>query len=181
VSALTDHAIARYAEDSKGWRAGQKTEDELLQRIWNLAADVTILLNRIGALEAYKGRTVADERDYEFAERIFYGWRERAESADARARDEYNRGYDEGRKSMEEMDVEELTYEAQADDMSIEQLEENVARWSDLANWMWTIICNVSEGNWERQSMEWQTAARKARDEYHALLPSSLSDMEAPA
>jgi hypothetical protein len=33
-------ALRRYAAESAKWRHGEKTEDELLQRIWNLAADV---------------------------------------------------------------------------------------------------------------------------------------------
>lgn len=35
--------LLRYAEASKEWTHGMKTEDELLQRIWNLAGDVTTL------------------------------------------------------------------------------------------------------------------------------------------
>ncbi len=41
------------------------------------------LASELHELRAYKGRTVADERDYEFAERIFAGWRTRAEEAEA--------------------------------------------------------------------------------------------------
>jgi hypothetical protein len=36
--------LARYADESATWMSGQKTEDELLQRIWNLAGDVKVLL-----------------------------------------------------------------------------------------------------------------------------------------
>lgn len=36
-------ALESYAESSLTWTHGQKTEDELLQRIWNLAGDVKAL------------------------------------------------------------------------------------------------------------------------------------------
>lgn len=41
---------------------------------------------------------------------------------------------------------------------------------ADLAYWAWTIICNVSEGDWGQQPEEWQAAAVRFRDEYHALI-----------
>jgi len=44
--------------------------------------------------------------------------------------------------------------------------------WADLANWMWTIICNVSEGDWTKQSEVWQDAAADCREQYHTLLSS---------
>lgn len=40
----------------------------------------------------------------------------------------------------------------------------------DLCSWAWTIICNAGEGDWTRESADWQTAAAKFRDEYHAEL-----------
>ena len=39
-----------------------------------------------------------------------------------------------------------------------------------LLNWAWTIICNAGEGDWERESGEWQLVARNFRDAYHAYL-----------
>ena len=35
----------------------------------------------------------------------------------------------------------------------------------------WALICNVSEGDWKKQSQEWQDAAQKVRDRFHAHLP----------
>lgn len=40
----------------------------------------------------------------------------------------------------------------------------------DCMNYAWTIICNVSEGDWTKQTQEWQDAAARCRDQYHALL-----------
>lgn len=36
----------------------------------------------------------------------------------------------------------------------------------------WNIICNVSGGDWQKQSAEWQTAAEAMRSRYHAVMPS---------
>ncbi len=62
-------------------------------------------------------------------------------------------------------------------DETIEQLEEDAGTlreaaraWADLCNYGWTIICNVSEGDWTKQPEQWQDAAARFRDEYHALL-----------
>lgn len=43
----------------------------------------------------------------------------------------------------------------------------------DALNYAWTIICNVSEGDWTKQRQEWQDAADRFRDQYHALLDSN--------
>jgi hypothetical protein len=40
----------------------------------------------------------------------------------------------------------------------------------DLLDWAWTIICNAGEGDWTRESADWQEAAAKFREEYHAHL-----------
>ena len=40
-------AMRSYAERSLGLRHGEKTEDELLQRIWNLSGDVTRLVEQL--------------------------------------------------------------------------------------------------------------------------------------
>lgn len=39
----------------------------------------------------------------------------------------------------------------------------------DLLETAWTIICNVSEGDWTKQTKEWQEAAVRLRTNYHAL------------
>jgi|WetSurSiteA1Bulk_404760.scaffolds.fasta_scaffold00038_4 hypothetical protein len=35
---------------------------------------------------------------------------------------------------------------------------------------LWVVLANVSGGNWNEQSMEWQTAAEKWRDNFFATL-----------
>lgn len=40
----------------------------------------------------------------------------------------------------------------------------------DLLHRAWTIIANVSEGNWEDQTEEWQNAAARWRNEFHDSL-----------
>ena len=46
----------------------------------------------------------------------------------------------------------------------------------DLDYWAWTIIANVSEGCWEKQTEEWQEAAAKWRDAFHASLAAARND-----
>lgn len=43
----------------------------------------------------------------------------------------------------------------------------------NLLSWAWTILCNVSHGNWEMQSEEWVGAVESFRDQYHAHLSES--------
>lgn len=40
----------------------------------------------------------------------------------------------------------------------------------DVLNYAWTIICNVSEGDWTKQLPKWREAAIRLREQYHALL-----------
>lgn len=61
----------------------------------------------------------------------------------------------------------------------ISDLEEQYEAAMDCMNYAWTIICNVSEGDWTKQQQEWQDAAARCREQYHALLdsnPASGSD-----
>lgn len=50
----------------------------------------------------------------------------------------------------------------------------------DVLNYAWTIICNVSEGDWTKQQQDWQDAAARCREQYHALLDSSPAAPEVP-
>jgi hypothetical protein len=40
----------------------------------------------------------------------------------------------------------------------------------ELLDDAWRIICNVSGGDWSKQSVEWHTAARNFREKYHDIL-----------
>lgn len=42
----------------------------------------------------------------------------------------------------------------------------------DLLELAWVIIANAGGGDWERESKEWQEAAAKWRDDYHASIES---------
>lgn len=42
-------------------------------------------------------------------------------------------------------------------------------RMRDAAEFLWIVLANVSEGDWTKQNEEWQTAAARARDDYHTL------------
>lgn len=47
----------------------------------------------------------------------------------------------------------------------------------DLLDYAWAILANVSEGDWEQQTKEWQDAAIKWRDDYGRLLKiTSIAD-----
>jgi len=47
---------------------------------------------------------------------------------------------------------------------------EREAQMFHLLEVAWTIIANVSEGNWDHQSLMWREAAEKWRDQYHAAI-----------
>jgi hypothetical protein len=40
----------------------------------------------------------------------------------------------------------------------------------DLAYWAWTLLANVSEGDWTQQTTEWQQAVVRWRDAFHEAL-----------
>jgi hypothetical protein len=48
-------------------------------------------------------------------------------------------------------------------------LDREVERMKNTAEFFWTVVANVSGGDWEKQTPEWETAAAKARDDYHEL------------
>ena len=43
------------------------------------------------------------------------------------------------------------------------------AQYEDLLEAAWTIIANAGEGNWGRESSDWQKAAIDWREKYHQL------------
>ena len=48
----------------------------------------------------------------------------------------------------------------------------------DLLYTAWTIIANACGGNWENAPMDWQKAAEKWRDRWHAALAPSSAEEE---
>ncbi len=42
---------------------------------------------------------------------------------------------------------------------------------ADAAEMLWVVLANVSGGDWEKQSAEWQEAAARWRDNYSAASP----------
>lgn len=49
-------------------------------------------------------------------------------------------------------------------------VEEAVRKALDAAESLWGVVANVSDGDWTDQNEEWQDAAGRARDMYHAAL-----------
>jgi hypothetical protein len=45
----------------------------------------------------------------------------------------------------------------------------------DAAEMLWVVLANVSEGDWTKQSVEWQEAAARWRDNYFAALKTEES------
>jgi len=41
-------------------------------------------------------------------------------------------------------------------------------RMGDAAEMLWVVLANVSEGDWTKQTLEWQKAAARWRDNYFA-------------
>lgn len=51
----------------------------------------------------------------------------------------------------------------------------------DLLEFAWGVIANVSGSNWDKQSPEWQDAAKRWRDQYHARLDEHVAQNATPA
>lgn len=47
-------------------------------------------------------------------------------------------------------------------------LTENERMLLSTAEFLWAVLANVSGGDWLKQPLEWQEAAAKARDDFHA-------------
>ena len=48
---------------------------------------------------------------------------------------------------------------------------------ADAAEMLWVTLANVSQGDWTRQTEEWQEAADRWRDNYHRVKPQPV-DLE---
>ena len=48
--------------------------------------------------------------------------------------------------------------------------EQKIKEMADAAEMLWVVLANVSEGDWTKQTKEWQDAAAKWRDNYHKKL-----------
>lgn len=51
--------------------------------------------------------------------------------------------------------------------MTNEHLTANERLLLDAGEYLWIVLANVSQGDWNKQSDDWQEAAAKARDEFH--------------
>ncbi len=49
---------------------------------------------------------------------------------------------------------------------------------SELTYDAWGVIANVSEGDWTKQPQEWQDAAKRWRDDFHASLAAQPTTEE---
>lgn len=54
-----------------------------------------------------------------------------------------------------------------------------IGKLRNLAETAWSIIANASGGDWSRENAEWNQAAARWRDDYHAM-PESSARAEAP-
>lgn len=52
--------------------------------------------------------------------------------------------------------------------------KQSLQDFKDAAEYLWVVLANVSEGDWTKQSKEWQKAAARARDGYF----NSLTDLD---
>jgi hypothetical protein len=48
---------------------------------------------------------------------------------------------------------------------------------ADLTEAAWGIIANAGSGDWSRETPEWQEAAARWRDAYHATLPGPVEQV----
>ena len=55
-----------------------------------------------------------------------------------------------------------------------------VKRLRDAVEWAWTILANVSGGDWTKQAPEWQEAVANWRDKEYGHVSSALARHSAP-
>ena len=48
-------------------------------------------------------------------------------------------------------------------------LTENERKLLEAGEMLWIVLANVSSGNWAEQSVEWQDAAARWRDNFHEV------------
>ena len=82
------------------------------------------------------------------------------------------RSYDDGRMSTHSPDCwkyhQRCALLVAADE--IDRLQAQRDADGDILMAAWGLLANVSEGNWERQTDEWQDAVKRWRTRYHARL-----------
>ena len=49
----------------------------------------------------------------------------------------------------------------------------------DMLESAWGVIANAGGGNWNLESEDWQTAAKRWRDKYHEVLGEICADKDA--
>jgi hypothetical protein len=55
-----------------------------------------------------------------------------------------------------------------------------VERLRGVIEWAWTILANVSDGDWTKQSPEWQEAVANWRDKEYGHVSSALAQHTPP-
>jgi len=58
--------------------------------------------------------------------------------------------------------------------MNDDTTTEDIPQPYDLPYMAWTLLANVSEGDWTKQTPEWQGAVVRWRDEFHAWLADGI-------
>ena len=62
--------------------------------------------------------------------------------------------------------------------MNDDTTTEDIPQPYDLPYMAWTLLANVSEGDWTKQTPEWQGAVVRWRDEFHAWLADGTAPTE---
>jgi len=75
-------------------------------------------------------------------------------------------------RSISDANVRELIAECEARGCETRAAEAKAMAAINACDFMWVVLANVSEGNWEKQGKDWQEAAAKARDGYFKALAS---------
>lgn len=49
------------------------------------------------------------------------------------------------------------------------ETDKDLERMTNAAEMLWIVLANVSNGDWTKQTPEWQDCAARSRDEFHNL------------
>ncbi len=74
-------------------------------------------------------------------------------------------------KTEIEMLKSKVSYQKDFYEKRLEESRKGLRQVLNAAEMLWVVLANVSEGNWTKQTDDWQKAAKRWRDNYLKLLP----------
>jgi hypothetical protein len=160
VEAMT-HSAKRVEEVSARWDAALKEKDRALFR---LAETQAVISEVLGLDRTWTNRDL-------FRDVLVGAINKEIDRAKAAAIDELTKALKDAQGELVRQKNTSVYTQA-----AMDKVRARRDRWSkiafgfrDAADYLWTVVANVSGGDWSKQSKDWQEAAAKARDGFFAV------------